>query len=62
MKNLISQLPPAHGFGLGYHAALVRHNLFKTVGQARDFIFIRGGVNNEHHFVLSVRFQNLFSF
>jgi hypothetical protein len=55
-------LPPAHGFGLGYHAALIRHNLFKTVGQARDFTFIRGGVNNEHHFVLSVRFQNLFSF
>src|SRR6185437_7793088 len=59
MQNLVSQLALAHAFGLGYHAALVYHNLLETVGQARNFIFIRGGVNNEHHFVLSVRFQNL---
>ena len=59
MKNLVSQLPLAHAFVFGNCPALIGDDLLKTIAQARNFIFIRGGINNEYHFVLSLCFQNL---
>jgi hypothetical protein len=51
-------LPPAHAFVLGDGPALVGNDLLEAFTQARDLIVVRGGVNDEHHFVLSLRFQN----
>jgi hypothetical protein len=53
MKNLVSQLAFAHAFGFGYRAALVGDDLLETFSQAGNFIVVRSGVNDEHHFVLS---------